>query len=119
MSLILKHRVALVHLVFVAPFLAYVALKQPTQPWVYWLLMALGVLVFIRFSVEAIHKRPISIRHIYYVGHALVFAPLLMYVAVLGTNTPQPVFTTLLAVAIAAFAYHGAKLIQRVALVSS
>jgi hypothetical protein len=119
MESILKHRVALVHLVVVAPFLIYVALAQPTHQWVYWLTMALGVAVFIRFSVEAILKRPISSRHIYYIGHALLFAPLLMYIAIYGATTPQPVFTILLAVAITAFVYHGSKLIRRVGLVSS
>ena len=107
--------VHLVHMLLSGPLLIYVALAQPHNKYVYWLLMALGVAICAKFAYTAFTTE-LSQRHVWYAIHAVLFAALLGYVGYKGSaesgGVPRVGYSLLLAVGIAAVGYHTVRLIQ-------
>ena len=103
--------VHLVHMLLSGPLLIYVALAQPQNKYVYWLLLALGVAICAKFAYTAFTTQ-LSQRHVWYAIHAVLFASLLGYVGYMGSETPRVGYSLLLAVGIAAVGYHTVRIVQ-------
>ena len=101
----------LVHILFVGPLLIYTGYFIPTYPAIYILLILLGCAIFGRF-VYSLATTPRSQRHVWFGLHALVFAPLLIYVGIMRTSAAKVTFSLLLAIGIAAFGYHTVRLLS-------
>jgi len=101
----------LIHMLFSGPLLIYVALVQPTSPYVYWLLLLLGIAICFKFTYSAFTTE-FSQRHVWFAIHAILFSSLLIYVGSMGPDTPKVGYSLLLAVGIAAIGYHTIRLIQ-------
>ena len=104
--------VAFIHLFFVAPLLIFVGLTKPQYNWIYYVLLALSIGVLVSFGSK-IASQSRTQRTVWYFIHMLLFASLLFYVGWYGTKTPDVAFSLTLAVGLAAFAYHGLRLVQR------
>ena len=104
--------VAFVHLFFVAPLLIFVGLTKPQYDWIYYVLLALSIGVLLNFGSK-IASQSWTQRTVWYLVHMLLFASLLFYVGWYGTKTPDVAFSLTLAVGLAAFTYHGVRLVQR------
>lgn len=107
------NHVRLLHILFSGPFLIYVGLVKPKQNWVYTFIGILGVFLLLAFLVKILAYKPLSQRHVYFTIHALLFAPLLIYLGVKGDTAPDVVFSLTLAVGISAFGYHAVRALQQ------
>lgn len=106
-------RVALIHLLFVAPLLIYIGLSKPKQNWVYIILFILGIGVVLNFLSKIVRQDKWNQRTVWFAIHMLLFASLLMYVGWYGVKAADVSYSLLLAVGVAAFGYHSIRLIQR------
>lgn len=106
------NHVRLIHIFFSGPLLIYIGLVKPKNEWIYTLLGIVGILLMVSFLTKLIMLKPFSQRHVYYAIHALLFAPLLMYLGYTGSTAPDVVFSLALAVGISAFGYHAIRLFQ-------
>jgi len=106
-----KTIVHLIHMLFSGPLLLYVALAQPKNRYVYWLLMALAATICVKFAYTAFTTK-LSERHVWFAIHGILFASLLFYVGWMGADTPHVGYSLLLAVGIAAIGYHTVRLVQ-------
>ena len=108
-----KMRVALIHILFVAPLLIYIGLRKPQQNWVYFILFILGIGVLLNFLTKIVRQDNWNQRTVWYAIHMLLFASLLLYVGWYGVKAADVSYSLLLAVGIAAFGYHSIRLIQQ------
>jgi hypothetical protein len=104
--------VAFIHIFLVGPLLIFVGLMKPQYSWIYYLLLALGVGIFLNFGLK-IASQNWTQRTVWYMVHALLFGALLLYVGWYGKETPNVAFSLLLAVGLAAFTYHSLRYVQR------
>jgi hypothetical protein len=104
--------VAFIHIFLVAPLLIFVGLMKPQYNWIYYLIIALGVGIFLNFG-RKIASETWTQRTVWYMVHALLFGALLLYVGWHGKETPDVAFSLLLAVGLAAFTYHSLRYVQR------
>ncbi len=96
------------HILVVVPFFLYVAFTRAANPeWVYNLLLGLGLFLFAYHSFKAA-MRFISRSPYIWVNliHALIIAPLLIYIGLYGKKTPRAGYELLLLVSFAALGYH-------------
>lgn len=105
--------VNLLHILFVAPLLAYVGLNgKNTEEWVFRLLMYTGIFVFAyhlwRFTQNTSeYGRMINLFHI------AIVAPLLFFVGFYGENTLPLFYNILFLLSIIVLFYHAYSLYQR------
>lgn len=97
------------HALLIGPFLIYVGMIKPPQPWVYYALLTVGILIAIKFIVSLIMNK-----NDWYVVHLILFAPLLIYAGIKQKESPNIVFSLLLAVGCAALGYHVIRIMQKV-----
>ncbi len=106
--------VRLIHIFFSGPLLIWVGLAEPKFPWVYKLLLGLGVLLLFAFGVKLALAKSLNV---WYVIHATLFASLLIYVGYVGRNggqaLPHIAFSLLLAVGVSALGFHLIRVIQK------
>jgi hypothetical protein len=96
------------HLVLVVPFLLYVGFTRAANPeWIYNVLLGLGLFIFVYHSYKAA-VRFISRSNYLWVNliHALLVAPLLIALGVLGKKSPRALYEMLLLIGFAALGYH-------------
>lgn len=106
------NHVRLIHILFSGPLLIYIGLTRPQQRWIYTLVGVVGLFLLLSFVVKFIAMRPFSQRHVYFAIHALLFAPLLIFLGIKGQSAPNVVFSLTLAVGLSAFGYHAIRLLQ-------
>lgn len=121
----MQYLVNIIHILFSGPLLMYVGYFKPVtnnigfSKYLYHILLALGVLLLILFSYKIINKiisHSVNQYITWYIIHALIFAPLLIWCGIRREKTPQIIFSLLLAIGCAAFGYHLIKLISKMIL---
>jgi uncharacterized membrane protein len=119
--------VSWIHVLFVAPLLVYLGLASHLERWQAFLCIVIGAVVLLWHGFNLVQHlvkmglaRPIGL--LFYATHALLFAPLLLYVGLTGLrlksqsqsqSQSQMLKTaqlTLAAVGFAAFGFHAIKL---------
>jgi hypothetical protein len=100
--------ISLAHLLFIVPGLLYVGFMRAANPlWVYWFLGGIGIVLALFHGMKAIAK--------WFAGspsfwvnaiHALLLAPLFIYIAVYRRETPRAAYELVLLAAFAALGYH-------------
>lgn len=105
--------VNLIHVLFSGPLLIWIGATKPENKWIYMLLLLLGVLLMVAFLWKSFSIE-ISQRHVWFIIHAVLFAPLLIYVGWNGSDAVQVSFSLLLAVGIAAFGYHSFRIVSKI-----
>jgi hypothetical protein len=99
---------ALFHVVLVVPLFLYVGFQRAATPdWLYNVVFGLGLLILAYHGTMA-GIRLISQSMGAWVNliHAVILAPLLLYIGYNGKKTQRPAYEMLLMVAFAALGYH-------------
>jgi presenilin-like A22 family membrane protease len=102
--------VNIVHALVIGPVLIYIGLVKPTQTWIYYILLAVGILIAVKFVYSLIKQK-----NDWYIIHLALFAPLLIYVGIRKNDTPNIGFALMLALGCAASGYHIIRLMQKAA----
>lgn len=99
---------ALFHIALVVPLFLYVGFQRAATPeWVYNLLFGLGLVLLAYHGVMAgIRLMSQSMGAWVNLIHALLLAPLILYIGYYGKKTQRPAYEMLLMVAFAALGYH-------------
>ena len=96
------------HILIIAPFLLYVGIQRAAIPgWIYTLLLVLGGVLFLYHGYRA-YIRIIKASPYAWVNliHAIIVAPLLLYIGFKGRESPRYAYELLLMVGFAALGYH-------------
>ena len=105
---------SLFHLLIIVPLFLYVGVyRASTHPWVYKALLALGAILLLFHGSKFVSR--LSSRSDYaYINaiHALLFAPLLMYIGWHQQDTPRAAYEVLLMITFAALGYHAFSLVR-------
>ncbi len=96
------------HILVIAPFLLYVGIQRAAVPgWIFTTLLVLGAVLFLyhgyRAYIRIIKSSPYAWVNLV---HAMIVAPLLMYIGFKGRESPRYAYELLLMVAFAALGYH-------------
>jgi len=99
---------ALFHLAFVVPLFLYIGFQRAATPeWVYNLVFGLGLVLLAYHGVmSAIKLMANGMGAWINLIHAVILAPLLLYIGYNGKKTQRPAYELLLMVAFAALGYH-------------
>jgi hypothetical protein len=99
---------ALFHIALVVPLFLYIGFQRAATPeWVYNLLFGLGLVLLAYHGVMAgIRLMSQSMGAWVNLIHALLLAPLIIYIGYYGKKTQRPAYEMLLMVAFAALGYH-------------
>jgi len=99
---------ALFHIVLVVPLFLYIGFQRAATPeWVYNLVFGLGLVLLAYHGVKAAIKLMSQTMGAWVnLIHALILAPLLLYIGYNGKKTQRPAYEMLLMVAFAALGYH-------------
>jgi len=105
---------ALFHIAFVVPLFLYIGFQRAATPeWVYNVLFGLGLFILAYHGVMAgIRLMSGSVGAWVNVIHALLIAPLMIYIGYYGKRTPRPAYEMLLILAFGALGYHRKSLIE-------
>lgn len=110
-----KHFVlSLFHLLIIVPFFLYVGVyRASTHPWVYKALLALGVILLLFHGSKFLSRLATKSDYAYINAiHALLFAPLLIYIGWHQQDTPRAAYEALLMITFAALGYHMFSLVR-------
>ena len=96
------------HILIIAPFFLYVGIQRAAVPgWIFTLLLVLGAVLFLyhayRAYIRIIKSSPYAWVNLV---HAIIVAPLLLYIGFKGRESPRYAYELLLMVAFAALGYH-------------
>jgi hypothetical protein len=99
---------ALFHIVFVVPLFLYIGFQRAaTAEWLYNLVFGLGLILLAYHGVMAgVKLMAQSMGAWVNLIHAVILAPLLLYIGYNGKKTQRPAYELLLMVAFAALGYH-------------
>jgi hypothetical protein len=108
--------IALMHILFIAPFFLYVGIQRASVPnWTYTLLLGVGAIVFIyhgwKSFIRVANASPYAWVNLI---HVAVVAPLLLYIGFKGRDSPRFAYELLLMVGFAALGYHLYSLIREI-----
>lgn len=105
--------VAIFHVAVVAPLLLFVGFNRSATPeWVYNLLTGLGVLILVYHGYKAVGRLAAKSPYAWVnLIHALLVAPLFLWIGYNGKKTGRGPYDMLLLVAFAAFCFHLYKII--------
>jgi len=105
---------ALFHIALVVPFFLYIGFQRAATPeWVYNLLFGLGLFILAYHGVMAgIRLMSQSMGAWVNLIHALIIAPLMLYIGYYGKKTQRPAYEMLLIIAFGALGYHLKSLIE-------
>ena len=100
--------IAVFHIVAVVPLLLYVGFQRAaTVEWVYHLLFGLGLLIIAYHGIKAFNRWLAKSPSIWVnLVHALIVAPLLLWIGYFGKKTERPAYEMLVLVAFGALGYH-------------
>ena len=99
---------ALFHIVLVTPLFFYIGFQRAATPeWVYNLIFGLGLVILAYHgSMSVIRLMTQTMGAWVNLIHAVLLAPLLLYIGYYGKKTQRPAYEMLLMVAFAALGYH-------------
>jgi hypothetical protein len=99
---------AVFHILFVVPLFLYVGLQRAATPeWLYNVVFGLGVLLLVyQGSKAAILVMARSSRAWINLFHAILIAPLLLWIGYYGKKTERPAYELLLIAGFGALGYH-------------
>lgn len=100
--------IALFHIFLVVPFLLYVGTQRSSLPvWIYWVCLVLGILLLVYHGAKAVVKLMQNIPS-YWVNviHALIIAPVLIYLGWKKYDAARPAYEILLLLTFGALGYH-------------
>ncbi len=108
--------IALMHILFIAPFFLYVGIQRVSVPnWTYTLLLAVGAIVFVyhgwKSFIRVANASPYAWVNLI---HVAVVAPLLLFIGFKGRDSPRFAYELLLMVGFAALGYHLYSLIREI-----
>jgi len=103
--------IQLFHIFIFGPFLIYVGITQPPQDFVYYILLALGILVIVLFTLKMIREHNNNVLG-WLLWHVIIISGLLLWCGIQKTKSPHIIFALLIALGFAAIGYHGLRLIQ-------
>jgi hypothetical protein len=110
-----KHFVlSLFHLIIIVPFFLYVGIyRASTHPWVYKALLGMGGILLLFHGFKFVSRLSIQSNYAYINAiHALLFAPLLIYIGWHQQDTPRAAYEVLLMITFAALGYHMFSLVR-------
>lgn len=106
----MNHHIVLAtfHIIAVVPFFLYVGFTRAANPeWIYNVLLGLGLFLFAYHAYSAARRFIARSPYIWVnLIHALLIAPLLVWIGVSGKKTPRAAYELLLLVAFSALGYH-------------
>jgi hypothetical protein len=96
------------HILFVVPLFLFVGFSRAANPeWLYNVLLGLGLFLFAYHAFKAAVRFIARSPYIWVnLIHALLIAPLLVFIGIYGKKTPRAGYEMLLLVAFAALGYH-------------
>jgi hypothetical protein len=99
---------AIFHVLIIAPLLLYIGFHRAATPdWVYMSLLAIGLVVLIYHSIRLFLRLRSSSSYAWVNAiHALLVAPLLIYVGYHKKDTPRAAYELILMLAFSALGYH-------------
>lgn len=99
---------SLFHLFAVVPLFLFVALSRANTPvWVYTTLLVLGFVLLFYHGYKAFLRMRSGSSYLWVnLIHALLVAPLLLFIGFKGRDTPRPAYEMLALVAFSALGYH-------------
>lgn len=103
--------VNIAHVLVTGPFFIYIGLAQPSHVGWYRVCLGLGAVLALLFAWK-LWSTAWSQYHIWLLIHLLLFAGLLVAVGVQKKQTPQILFSIMIAVGCAAIGYHLIRLVQ-------
>ena len=111
---------SLAHIFIIVPFLLYVAFQRAASPeWLYWTVFAVGLAVFMLHSVKSAYRYIAGSSYLWVnLLHALLIAPLLIYIGYNGKKTPRAAYELLAIAAFGALGYHVYNILMQTQLVS-
>jgi hypothetical protein len=100
--------ISLFHLLAVVPFFLYVGFMRAGNPSViYYILLGLGLLLLIYHGYKAFVRLRANSPYAWVnLIHALIIAPLLLYIGLNGRDSPRAAYELLLMTGFAAAGYH-------------
>jgi hypothetical protein len=105
--------VQLLHIFIFGPFLIYVGITQPSQDFIYYILLALGIAVIVVFIVNMIRERTKNVLG-WLLWHIIIISGILLWCGIQKTKSPHIIFALLIALGFAAIGYHATRFIQSV-----
>jgi len=99
--------VQLFHILFLGVFLVIVGATRPRSAWWYYVLLALGIIAVVKFSLEARRKTLFWV-----LWHVLVVGPVLIWVGSQRRRSFDFLFKILIMIGSAAIGYHTIRLVQ-------
>jgi hypothetical protein len=95
--------IRLFHIFFVGGLFFYIAVARSRMPlWMYPFLLGLGAFIFLYHAYKSFFKKDAMINYF----HMLVISPLLIYIGLKRTETPNFVFEFMLLLAIFSVGHH-------------
>jgi hypothetical protein len=110
-----KHFVlALFHILIIVPLFLYVGVyRASTHPWVYKALLVMGGILLLFHGSKFVSRLAMRSDYAYINAiHALLFAPLLIYIGWHQQDTPRAAYEVLLMITFAALGYHMFSLVK-------
>ena len=103
--------VSLFHIFIIGPALIYVGRSYGLIPdWAFMVLLISGAFIFLYHGMK-VYKLGFEIGWIYAL-HALIYAPLMMYIGYKKTEAFMGAYTTMIMLGFAAIGFHGMHLID-------
>jgi hypothetical protein len=99
---------SLFHILLIAPFFFYVAFQRSALPQaVYYVLLGLGILLVLYHGFKAIARLRTNSPYAWVnMIHALLVAPLLIYIGAQQRDTPRAAYEMMAMLGFAVFGYH-------------
>ncbi len=96
------------HILFVAPFFLYIAfLRGQLQPWLFTVLLGLGVMILVYHAYKVMIKWQANSPSVWInIIHVLAVAPMMIYIGAKGYDTPRWAYEVLAMIGFAALGYH-------------
>jgi hypothetical protein len=88
---------------------------KPHNDWLYNIIGITGIFLLLSFAAKIVTHKRMSQKHVYFAIHAILFAPLLIYLGWAKHESPNVVFSLSLAIGLSALGYHAIRLFERIA----
>jgi hypothetical protein len=99
---------AVFHIIAVVPLFLFVGFQRAATPeWLYHVLFGLGILLLVYHGIKGIIRIMAKSGAAWInIFHAIIVAPLLIWIGYFGKKTERPAYELLLMVGFAALGYH-------------
>ena len=105
---------SLFHLFLIVPLFLFIGFQRADTPqWVYYAIATVGVVVFLFHAFKLVLRLQANSPYLWVNAiHAILVAPLLLYIGYHQKNTPRAAYELLLLLGFAAFGYHTYSLVK-------